>query len=167
MPPCPSQGSGLAGSSGQGWAWSCPLCGLPFWVGPAVGMSLWGKEYPRSGLWQSELMALLTLPLILSRGCLQVLGMYCVSTSSPCDFVFQSALFGIRGDEERCVSALPLAVMGLGSAVFPQSGSLTHLLSLLPAEGEVRRRGSGTLPSGPARLKSRSKRSNRALWPLA
>lgn len=45
-------------------------------------------------------------------------------------------------------------VMGLGSTVSPpQQGSLSHLLSLLSAEGEVRRRGSGTLPSGPRRLK--------------
>lgn len=46
-----------------------------------------------------------------------------------------------------------LIVMGLGSTVFPpQQVSLTHLLSLLPAEGEVRRRGSGTLPSLLGRL---------------
>lgn len=45
-----------------------------------------------------------------------------------------------------------LGVMGLGVSPL-QQGSLTHLLSLLPAEGEVRRRGSGTLPSGLGRLK--------------
>lgn len=130
--------------------------------GPSCGKVTVGEGV--SMIWA---VALLTLPLILSRGCLQVLDRHRVRISSPCDFVFQSLLFGITGDEERSVSALPPAVMGLGSAVSPQSWSLTHLLFLLPAEGEVRRRGSGTLPSGPARLKSRSKGSDRALWPLA
>lgn len=166
LPPCPSQGPGLVGSSGQGWVWLCLLCGLPFWVGPAVtvgeGVStLWAVAVRAHGIADSA-------PHCLKRmfaGAGYALS--AVSTSSPWDFVFQSPLFGIRGDEERCVSALPAAVMGLGSAVSPQLGSLTHLLSLLPAEGEVRRRGSGTLPSGPASLKSRSKGSNGALWPLA
>lgn len=58
-------------------------------------------------------------------------------------------------ETSRGVSLPPLPiVMGLGSTVFsPQQESLTHLLSLLPAEGEVRRRGSGTLPSALGRLK--------------
>lgn len=70
--------------------------------------------------------------------------------------MFQSSCLRIREDEGWGVSLgpRPLGVTVLGSAVSPpQQGSLTHLLSLLPAEGEVRGKGSGTLPSGPGKLK--------------
>lgn len=63
-----------------------------------------------------------------------------VCASSP---VFQAPLLRVRGDEEVVSLASPIpTVMGLEPIVSPpQQGSLTRLLSLLPAEGEVRRRG--------------------------
>lgn len=47
-------------SPGQGRVWQCLPCGLPFWVGPAGGGSLPGKELLRSGPGHSKTVALLT-----------------------------------------------------------------------------------------------------------
>lgn len=47
-------------SARRGWVWRCLLWGLPFWVGPAVGRSLLGKELLHSGLGHSETSALLS-----------------------------------------------------------------------------------------------------------
>lgn len=84
--PCPSQGPGLSGSSGQGWVWWCLLCGLSLGVGLAMGQPLWGKEGLLSGPRVVRAQGLLTSASHSLKACLQVRHACCqhLITVTPC-----------------------------------------------------------------------------------
>lgn len=157
-PPCPSRRPGLAGFCQAGMGVAVPALGAAILGGPSRRKVTAGEG--ASALWPGALRDLgfaEFCPTFSQGAVCRCWDVQCVTTSLSCDFCLCSSLPSLGSEEMMRAISLDRphpGVMGLGSPVSPsQLGSLTRLLSLLLTEGEVRRRGSGTLPSGPGRLK--------------
>lgn len=112
---------------------SCLLCGLPFWVGPAMGRSPQGEERPCSGSDCQRWWPCCLLPPILSWRCLQVKGVPCVAAASTCDFCLCPALLSLGSEKtRRKVSLHTPWSCGLGVYGVPSSAGEPYPCSVPP-----------------------------------